>query len=137
MNYRKAMKQRASNAIIRNLQPIQASTFLTDHTKPGNTRMQNDNPNTERYITIARACLKAINDTATDNGSREQKIQAVYQAIDTAFQAEFADYRQSVAIMASVLDRIASGELNGEKAAELARKTLDQQPDNQRNSNIH
>ena len=66
--------------------------------------MPKDNPNTERYIAIARACLKAINDTAADSGSREDKIQAVYQAIDKAFQAEFADYRQSVAIMATVLE---------------------------------
>ena len=63
--------------------------------------MQKDNPNAERYISIARACLKAINDTADNAGSREEKIQAVYEAIDKAFQAEFADYRQSVAIMAT------------------------------------
>ncbi len=99
--------------------------------------MQNDNPNTERYIAIARACLKAINDTAKNSGDREQKIQAVYQAIDTAFQAEFADYRQSVAIMATVLERIASGQLDGETAADLARKTLDQQPENTREAKIH
>ncbi|MGO1462699.1 MAG: hypothetical protein ACTHYN_05855 [Marinobacter sp.] len=90
--------------------------------------MQDDNPNTERYIAIARACLKAINDTAKNAGDREQKIQAVYQAIDTAFQAEFADYRESVAIMATVLERIATGELDAETATALARKTLDQQP---------
>ncbi|MBL1272476.1 MAG: hypothetical protein COB25_008525 [Oceanospirillales bacterium] len=99
--------------------------------------MQNDNPNAERYITIARACLRAINDTAKNSGDREQKIQAVYQAIDTAFQAEFADYRESVAIMATVLERIASGQLDGEKAADLARKTLDQQPDNTRKAMMH
>tara|TARA_R110002074_G_scaffold145416_1_gene294215 strand:+ start:2700 stop:2999 length:300 start_codon:yes stop_codon:yes gene_type:complete len=99
--------------------------------------MQNDNPNAERYIAIARACLKAINDTAKNSGDREQKIQAVYQAIDSAFQAEFADYRQSVVIMATVLERIASGELDGDKAADLARKTLDQQPDNTRKAMMH
>ncbi|HDZ38030.1 MAG TPA: hypothetical protein ENH62_07060 [Marinobacter sp.] len=99
--------------------------------------MPNDNPNTERYITIARACLKAINDTAKNSGDREQKIQAVYQAIDSAFQEEFADYRQSVAIMATVLERIASGQLDGEKAADLARKTLDQQPENTRKTMMH
>lgn len=99
--------------------------------------MPNDNQNTERYITIARACLKAINDTAKNAGDREQKIQAVYQAIDSAFQKEFADYRQSVAIMATVLERIATGELDGEKAADLARKTLDQQPENTRKTMMH
>ncbi|KAA1171171.1 hypothetical protein FWJ25_17350 [Marinobacter salinexigens] len=99
--------------------------------------MQKDNPNTERYIAIARACLKAINDTADDSGSREQKIQAVYEAIDKAFQAEFADYRQAVAIMATVLERIATGHLDAEKAADLARKTLDQQPESTRNPQMH
>ncbi|OZB19682.1 MAG: hypothetical protein B7X58_02310 [Marinobacter sp. 34-60-7] len=99
--------------------------------------MQNDNPNTERYIAIARACLKAINDTASAQGSREQKIEAVYKAIDTAFQAEFSEYRQATAIMATVLERIASGTLTTEQAAELARKTLDQQGTTTRDSRMH
>lgn len=99
--------------------------------------MQNDHPNAERYIAIARACLKAINDTTSEAGSREEKIQAVYDAIDAAFQTEFADYRQSVAVMATVLERIASGQLDGEAAASLARKTLDQQPEATRNALIH
>ncbi|UZD67338.1 hypothetical protein [Marinobacter sp. AN1] len=84
--------------------------------------------NADRYISIARACLKAINDTATDSGSREEKIQAVYQAIDYAFQAEFAEQRQAVAVMASVLERIASGKLSADESATLARITLDQHP---------
>jgi hypothetical protein len=99
--------------------------------------MQNDNPNTERYIAIARACLKAINDTASDNGSREEKIQAVYNAIDTAFQAEFSDYQQTIAVMATVLERIGSRDLSAEKAASLARQTLEQQPQTTRNGQLH
>lgn len=99
--------------------------------------MSNSDPNAQRYIAIARACLKAINDAASDQASREQKIQAVYQAIDDAFQAEFAEYRQSVAVMASVLERIASGQLEAGAAADLARKTLDQQPESTRNAIIH
>lgn len=99
--------------------------------------MSHQDPNAERYITIARACLKAINDAAADSGSREQKIQAVYQAIDEAFQAEFVEYRQSVAVMASVLERIASGQLDAVAAAKLAQKTLDQQPESTRNAIIH
>ncbi|WP_404363580.1 hypothetical protein [Marinobacter sp.] len=93
--------------------------------------------NADRYIAIARACLKAINDTSAEKGSREEKIQAVYEAIDEAFQQEFADYHQSTAVMASVLERIASGQLSGEDAANLARKTLDQQPQSTRQSVIH
>ena len=96
-----------------------------------------DQANTERYIAIARACLKAINDTATDNGSREEKIQAVYQAIDSAFQAEFSEYQQNIAIMATVLERIAAGDLTADKAAELARQTLEQQPNAGNNARVH
>ncbi len=99
--------------------------------------MQKDDPNADRYITIARACLKAINDTASDAGSREQKIQAVYEAIDTAFKAEFSDYQQAVAVMATVLEKIASGQLDGEAAASLAKKTLEQQPESTRSARIH
>lgn len=99
--------------------------------------MSDQHANAERYIAIARACLKAINDTAANNGSREQKIQAVYDAIDTAFQEEFSDYRQSVAVMASVLERIASGQMDAESAASLAQKTLAQQPKRTRESAIH
>lgn len=99
--------------------------------------MQSKDPNADRYITIARACLKAINDTAADAGSREQKIQAVYEAIDTAFKAEFEDYRQAVAVMSTVLERIAGGQLDAQAAASLAQKTLDQQPHATRNDQIH
>lgn len=103
----------------------------------GKRTMKNSDPNADRYITIARACLKAINDTAADSGSREEKIQAVYEAIDKAFKAEFEDYRQSVAVMGTVLERIASGQLDADAAASLARKTLDQQPEATRNNQIH
>ena len=93
--------------------------------------------NADRYISIARACLRAINDTATDSGSREDKIQAVYQAIDDAFQAEFAEQRQAIAVMASVLERIASGELTDQDAATLARITLDQNPNAASQGRMH
>lgn len=99
--------------------------------------MSRKDPNAERYIAIARACLKAINDTAADRGSREDKIQAVYNAIDTAFKQEFAEYQQSVAVMATVLERIASGELDANAAVSLARKTLDQQPAATRQAIMH
>lgn len=86
--------------------------------------MSESNANSERYIKIARACLRAINTSATSGESRERQIQTVYDAIDEAFQAEFQDYRESLAVMSSVLERIASGELSSEAASELARKTL-------------
>ena len=136
-DYHNAMKASASNDIIGNLSRLKASLIFIGKPTSGTPTMQQDNPNAERYISIARACLKAINDTAENAGSREQKIQAVYEAIDQAFQAEFSDYRQSVAIMATVLERIATGQLDGEKAADLARKTLDQQPESTRNALMH
>ena len=133
----KIMKDRRRNAIIRNLSHVPQSPSHHSHRLVTHTIMAKDNANTERYIAIARACLKAINDTAGAAGSREQKIQAVYDAIDQAFQSELADYRQTLAIMATVLERIASGQLAAEQAAELARKTLDQQPESTRNARIH
>jgi hypothetical protein len=39
--------------------------------------------------------------------------------------------------MATVLERIASGELNADKAAELARKTLNQQPQTHGKTRMH
>ncbi|MBS3804229.1 MAG: hypothetical protein KGY54_06745 [Oleiphilaceae bacterium] len=93
--------------------------------------------NADRYIAIARACLKAINETASDNGTQEEKIQAVYQAIDDAFKQEFADYRQSTEVMISVLEKIASGQMDATTAQSLAQKTLEQQPKSTRHSIIH
>lgn len=101
------------------------------------TKQPKQDANADRYIAIARACLRAINDTAAEKGTREEKIQAVYEAIDEAFQQEFADYHQATAVMASVLERIASGQLSGEEAANLAGKTLEQQPQRMRQSVIH
>ncbi len=131
------MKQRASNDIICALLRPLAHTVYEPTSSAGCTFMPKENPNTERYITIARACLKAINDTAENAGSREEKIQAVYQAIDSAFQAEFAEYRQSVAIMAGVLERIASGQLDAETAADLAKKVLAQHPSDSHDGITH
>lgn len=132
-HYRQEMKPVRSGDIIGTIHDslcLNISVFGIRH-------MQKDDPNAERYIAIARACLKAINDTAEDAGTREQKIQAVYQAIDHAFQAELADYRESVAVMGTVLERIASGQLDASAAASLAKKTLDQQPESTRNALIH
>ncbi|MFE8073203.1 hypothetical protein QQM79_19245 [Marinobacteraceae bacterium S3BR75-40.1] len=50
----------------------------------------------ERYIRIARACLKAINQAATDTQSRQEQIQAVYNAIHEAFESELAPYNEEI-----------------------------------------
>ena len=88
--------------------------------------MPQQDKNSERYINIARACLRAINDSSSNKSSQQEKIQAVYDAIDKAFQAEFQDYGQALAVMATVLEKIASGELTADAAASLAKKTLSQ-----------
>ena len=51
--------------------------------------------------------MRAINDHAEKAGPREVRIQAVYEASDQDFQAEVADYRQSVALIAPVPDSLA------------------------------
>jgi len=99
--------------------------------------MSEKHPNADRYIAIARACLQAINQSATEDSTRAEKIQAVYEAIDDAFQAELAEYRQSVAIMSTVLERIGSGALDAKAAASLASKTLAQQPESIREQMMH
>ncbi|MCH8499540.1 MAG: hypothetical protein LAT63_13765 [Marinobacter sp.] len=88
--------------------------------------MPQQDKNSERYIAIARACLRAINDSSSSKSSQQEKIQAVYEAIDKAFQAEFQDYRQALLVMTTVLEKIASGELTAEATASLAKKTLNQ-----------
>src|SRR5690606_41549520 len=104
------MQPALRNAIIGNFRRLPASLIQSTTSRFAKPAMQNDNPNTERYIAIARACLKAINDTAANSGSREEKIQSVYQTIDKAFQTEISEYRQAVAIIASVLERTPYGQ---------------------------
>src|SRR5690554_7970197 len=98
------MQGSPGNAIIGNL-PRQTASLTSHDPERYQTSMQNDSPNTERYIAIAPACLKAINETAANRRSREEKIQPVYQPIDKAFQAEFPEYPQSAALMPTVLAR--------------------------------
>lgn len=78
----------------------------------------------QKYINIARACLKALNEVARAGGDRETSIQAVYKAIDEAFRSELGTLEQHLALSLSTLERIASGELNPEQARKLAQDTL-------------
>ena len=78
----------------------------------------------DRYIKIARACLRAINDVSRNNASRDQSVKTVYEAIENAFAEEMADYRGEIDVMESVLERIASGNLSPDAMRQLARKAL-------------
>lgn len=92
----------------------------------------------DRYIKIARACLRAINEVSRDAPSRDESVQKVYTAIEEAFNSEMQFYQEELAIMASVLERIANGQLSLEKSRELAQETLRDRPRWQDHSaNLH
>lgn len=78
----------------------------------------------DRYIKIARACLRAINDVSRNNTSRDDSVKKVYEAIETAFAEEMSDYQHRMDVTGSVLQRIASGELSAPEMQKLARTTL-------------
>jgi len=78
----------------------------------------------QRYITIARACLKAIN-TATDNPEeREDNIRRVYEAIDTAFREQMSAHETEIHNLVRVIQRIADDRTPPEQARKLARAAL-------------
>ena len=85
----------------------------------------------ERYIAIARACLRAINDAATESSDRAEQIHRVYEAIDEAFQAQLSEDRQQIRDLERILERIAHGGLSANQMMELARAALasDQPPE--------
>ena len=78
----------------------------------------------QRYNRIARACLKAINETADSPEARERNIQNVYQAIDKAFQAELQAVHQDQLHLIKALKRIADGTLDAQAQQRLAKETL-------------
>ena len=79
----------------------------------------------QRYISIARACLKAINDTAHTPEEREQNIQRVYDAIDEAFEQQLSEYREDLRNLTTVLERIADEGTSADRARQIARAALD------------
>ncbi|WLQ14862.1 hypothetical protein O5O45_02780 [Hahella aquimaris] len=60
----------------------------------------------QRYIRIAQACLRAINETSTDKDALQENIRKVYEAIDIAFKKEFLTIEQNAAIAESALKKI-------------------------------
>ena len=99
--------------------------------------MSETDPNSKRYIEIARACLRAINRTVEESGDQSDRVQAVYDAIDKAFQEEFSQYREQVMVMQSVLERIGSGQLDAQQAADLAQKTLNMAANPETGASMH
>ena len=68
--------------------------------------MHKDDPNAERYIAIARACLKAINDTAADAGTREQKIQAFVERMRPYGITELVEASDSTDIVTAMRENV-------------------------------
>ena len=74
----------------------------------------------ERYIRIAKACLKALNQISTASGDTQKNIQSVYEAIDQAFRQEFTAIEQSRYIAETALNAIAK--LDHQAGVDQARK---------------
>ena len=82
----------------------------------------------QRYIRIARACLKAINQTSASDKDKEKDIQNVYQAIDNAFRQEFSNIQRLQLIAETALTDITDlgKDANLASARKLANETLDE-----------
>ena len=102
------------------MRPVKAAS--TYHVPQETAAMSEDK--SDHYIKIARACLRAINEVSRDTPSRDESVQKVYSAIEDAFNNEMQFYQEELAVLTSVLERIASGQLSLEKSRELAQETL-------------
>ena len=103
----------------------------------GKRNMTKTDPNADRYITIARACLKAINRAADDGRERAEQIQMVYQAIDEAFQEQLEPYQQQLRDYRSILERIANGSLNVQQMRELAEAAVADSTERDQDEPLH
>ncbi|WP_020407663.1 hypothetical protein [Hahella ganghwensis] len=81
----------------------------------------------ERYIKIAKACLRALNDVSTETDDTQKNIQSVYDAIDQAFRTEFSTIEQSRYIAEQALIAIDGLSTGGtlDQARQIARAALD------------
>lgn len=68
------------------------------------------NTRDQRYIRIAKACLRAINQASNDPEQRQSDIQRVYEAIDEAFRQEFERLEQDLQLAREALRQIAESE---------------------------
>lgn len=79
----------------------------------------------QRYIEIAKACLKALNQAATTPTDREKSIQAVYDAIDTAFGKQTAVIQRELQTANDALRQIRDNTINLNDAQRIAAETLE------------
>ncbi|MCP5160616.1 MAG: hypothetical protein H7A00_02955 [Hahellaceae bacterium] len=82
------------------------------------------NKQDERYIAIARACIKAVNQIAQGTGDKEKAIESVYQAIDTAFREQNAKLLDDLANVVNTLHVIKDQTINLDDAHRKAADAL-------------
>ncbi len=84
----------------------------------------------QRYSRIAKACLRAINQTSTNAEDRAEDIRRVYEAIDAAFRQEILGLEQELTLARVSLQHIAKLEQDMlHKAPTLASDALAQMTD--------
>lgn len=91
----------------------------------------------QRYIAIARACLKAINTSSESPDEREANIQRVYEAIDTAFREQMAAHETEQQNLLRVLQRIADRATPPDQARKLADAALKARTDSNNSTPLH
>ncbi len=79
----------------------------------------------QRYNKIAKACLKALNQAASNPSDKEKSIQAVYDAIDTAFNKESAVLQRELQMATKALTEIKNSTINLHDAHKIATDTLE------------
>ena len=81
----------------------------------------------QRYIRIAKACLRAINATTGGKQDISDEIQRVYDAIDEAFRQEFMTQEREMILARESLQQIAGlDEDRLHQAKEIAQQALSQ-----------
>lgn len=62
----------------------------------------------QRYIRIAKACLRAVNQMTAGKQDISEEVQRVYEAIDEAFRQEFSSLEQEISLARDSLEQIAA-----------------------------
>lgn len=91
----------------------------------------------QRYIQIAKACLKALNHAASNPSEKEKSIQAVYDAIDTAFNKQTAVLQRELQTATKALEQIKNNTINLNDAHRIAIDTLEQLSTVKTEKNLH
>ena len=79
----------------------------------------------QRYNQIAKACLKALNQAASNPLDREKSVQAVYDAIDTAFNKQSAILQRELQTATQALEKIKNNTTKLSDAHKIAADTLE------------